>query len=213
MIQGGKDRMSTDGTGRQSPLGHLRGASGGGSVLEGGAVLIFERPFLGYLNLRGDAGDGDFASATWSALGFHLPTEPNRTVGKDSLTAHWLGPDEWLVVTPPNVQTWLIDSLEASLEDVHASVTDLTGGYTTISLSGPKARDVLAKGCPLDLHPAVFSPGDCAQTLVAKAGAMIRCVDDSPSFELVVRRSFAEYAALWLRDAALEYGESPATNG
>jgi len=46
--------MSTDGTGRQSPLGHLRGASGGGSRLEGGAVLIFERPFLGYLNLRGD---------------------------------------------------------------------------------------------------------------------------------------------------------------
>ena len=34
----------------------------------------------------------------------------------------------------------------------------------------------------------------------------LRCVDDSPSFELIVRRSFADYAALWLQDAAMEYG-------
>ena len=34
----------------------------------------------------------------------------------------------------------------------------------------------------------------------------IRCVDDAPSFELIVRRSFADYTALWLHDAALEYG-------
>ncbi len=31
-------------------------------------------------------------------------------------------------------------------------------------------------------------------------------VADSPSFELTVRRSFADYTALWLQDAALEYG-------
>ena len=73
-------------------------------------------------------------------------------------------------------------------------------------MSGPSARDVLAKGCPLDLHPAVFGPGDCAQTLLAKANVTLRCVDDSPRFELIVRRSFAEYAALWLHDAAMEYG-------
>ena len=65
---------------------------------------------------------------------------------------------------------------------------------------------MLAKGCPLDLHPLVFRPGDCAQTLLAKANIIIRCVDDSSSYELIVRRSFADYAALWLHDAALEYG-------
>ena len=194
--------MSTDGTGPQSPLGHLLGKAGSDTGPGGAAVVISERPFLGYLNLRGDPGDADFASAAEASLGFELPTEPNRATAEGSLTAHWLGPDEWLVVTPPNVQAWLIDSLQASLLDVHAYVTDLSGGHTTISLSGSGARGVLAKGCPLDLHPAVFRPGDCAQTLVAKVSAIVRCVDDSPSFELVVRRSFAEYAALWLRDAA-----------
>ena len=89
---------------------------------------------------------------------------------------------------------------------MHTSVTDVTGGQTVITLRGPSARDVLAKGCPLDLHPLVFQPGDCAQTLLGKANVIIRCVDDSPSYELIVRRSFADYAALWLHDAALEYG-------
>ena len=73
-------------------------------------------------------------------------------------------------------------------------------------MTGPNARDVLAKGCPLDLHPSVFRPGDCAQTLLAKANVTLRCVDDAPSYELTVRRSFADYAAPWLQDAALEYG-------
>ena len=115
-------------------------------------------------------------------------------------------PDEWLVVTPPDAQTSLADSLEAALDGVHCSVTDVTGGQTGITLGGPNAREVLSKGCPLDLHPLVFRPGDCAQTLLAKANVTLRCVDDSPSWELIVRRSFADYAALWLQDAALEYG-------
>ena len=134
--------------------------------------------------------------------------EPNTVAVNGALLALWLGPDEWLVVTPPSAQTRLSESLEAALLGRHAAVTDVTGGQTVITLSGPRARDVLAKGCPLDLHPAVFKPGHCAQTLVAKANVTIRCVDDSPSFELIVRRSFAEYTALWLHDAALEYGPS-----
>ena len=197
--------MSTDGTGRQSPLSAFF-ATAAGDPADGAAVVITERPFLGHLNLRGDPGDGRFTGAAAGVLGFALPTKPNTTVGEGGLLALWLGPDEWLVVTPPDVQARLADSLEAALQGVHASVTDVTGGQTVITLSGPSARDVLAKGCPLDLHPSVFGPGDCAQTLLAKANVTMRCVDDSPSFELIVRRSFAEYAALWLHDAALEYG-------
>ncbi len=194
--------MSTDGTGRQSPLSGFF-ATAADDPSDGAGAVISERPLLGHLNLRGDPVDGGFTSAAAGVLGFGLPTEPNTTGGKGGLLALWLGPDEWLVVTPPDVQTRLADSLEAALQGVHASVTDVTGGQTVITLSGPSAREVLAKGCPLDLHPAVFGPGACAQTLLAKANVTIRCVDDSPSFELIVRRSFADYAALWLHDAAL----------
>ena len=199
--------MSTDGTGRQSALSHFFGAAAAGPRTDDAAVIISERPFLGHLNLRGDPQDADFMSAAASVLGFGLPTRPNTTAVDGKLLALWLGPDEWHIVTPPTSQTPLMDSLEAAFHGMHVAVTDITGGQAVITVSGPSARDVLAKGCPLDLHPTVFKPTHCAQTLLAKANITIRCVDNSPpSFELIVRRSFAEYAAGWLRDAGVEYG-------
>ena len=197
--------MSTDTAGRQSPLTSFF-ATAAGDPADDAGVVISERPFLGHLNLRGDPGDSGFTTAAEAVLGLALPTEPNTTAEAGALLALWLGPDEWLVVTPPDAQTLLADSLETALDGMHASVTDVTGGQTVITLRGPSARDVLAKGCPLDLHPLVFQPGDCAQTLLGKANVTLRCVDDTPSYELIVRRSFADYAALWLQDAALQYG-------
>ena len=83
--------MSTDGTGRQSPLSAFFATAAGDPA---DAVVISERPFLGHLNLRGDPGDGGFTSAAAGVLGFALPTEPNTTAGKGGLLALWLGPDE-----------------------------------------------------------------------------------------------------------------------
>ena len=202
--------MSPEGTGRtgrQSALSHFFGAAAAGSRADGDAVIISERPFQGHLNLRGDPEDADFMSAAESVLGFGLPTAPNTVAARGELLALWLGPDEWHIATPPAAQTPLLDSLEAALNGMHVAVTDVTGGQTMITVSGPRARDVLSKGCPLDLHPAVFKPANCAQTLLAKANVLIHCVDNSPpTFELIVRRSFAEYTALWLHDAGMEYG-------
>ena len=198
--------MSTDGTGRQSALSHFLGAAAGGGQADGAAVVISERPFLGHLNLRGDPEDAGFTGAAENVLGLRLPTEPNTVAANGDLFALWLGPDEWHIVTPPAAQTALMGSLEAAFDGMHVAVTDVTGGQTVISVTGLRARDVLAKGCPLDLHPRVFKSADCAQTLLAKANVLIHCVNDSPTFELIVRRSFAEYTALWLHDAALEYG-------
>ena len=198
--------MSTDAAMRQSPMTHFFVTVGAGVPADQAAVVISERPFLGHLNLRGNPEDDGFTSAAASALGLDLPMEPNTVADDGEKLALWLGPDEWLVVTPADSQTSLSDSLESALDGVHVAVTDVTGGQTVIVISGPRARDVLAKGCPLDLHPSVFKPGQCAQTIVGKANATVRCVDGSPAFELIVRRSFAEYMALWLYDAALEYG-------
>ena len=97
--------MSTDGTGRQSPLSAFFATAKQATRRTGPAVVISERPFLGHLNLRGDPGDGGFTSAAANVLGFRLPTAPNTTAGKGGLLALWLGPDEWLVVTPPDAQT------------------------------------------------------------------------------------------------------------
>jgi len=96
--------------------------------------------------------------------------------------------------------------LEDALEGMHASLNVVTGGFAGIRLSGSNAANLLAKGCTLDLHPRAFHTGQCAQTGLARANILLSKVDDAPSFDVFVRRSFAEYLALWLQHAGAEYG-------
>lgn len=200
--------MSTDAAGRISPLDHFVKTAGGAASGGGAGVVISERSFLGHLNLRGDPADRAFVEGAERALGLALPIEPNTVSGGDGKRALWLGPDEWLIVTPPDQQAAVADALTQALDGVFASITDVTGGQTVVTLSGARSRDVLAKGCSLDLHPRAFGEGRCAQTLVAGANVTLRWAGPEPSFDIIVRSSFADYLALWLHDAALEYGVS-----
>ena len=186
---------------RRSPLSGFAAKASGRP-----GVQLSERPFQGHVNLRGNPDDVLFAEAVEEVLGFGLALTPNTVSGDAGLMVLWLGPDEWLIITPPDGESAIVAALEAALGVIFSSVTDVTGGQTIIRLSGPRARDLLAKGCTLDLHPKVFGPGRCAQTLVAKANATIVHVDDAPTFDLVVRRSFAAYVQAWLQDAAQEFG-------
>jgi sarcosine oxidase subunit gamma len=78
-----------------------------------------------------------------------------------------------------------------------------------LELSGPFARDVLAHGCAIDLHPRVFGPGSCVQTNLAKAQVMLHQTATGPgraaTYRVFVRASYADYLARWLLDAAVEY--------
>ncbi len=191
-----------------------------------GGVAMKVLPYHGYLNLRGDPNDSGFLEAVREALGQPLPVAPN-TFTQGACRVFWLGPDEWLVMTKPGVVEALATRLADALLGRACALTDLTGGQICIRLSGGKARDVLAKGCALDFHPRVFRPGQCAQTVLGKASMLI-CLsrhgpdpdssgdamaeDDSSRachgefFDIVVRRTFAEYAAEWLYRSAEEYG-------
>jgi sarcosine oxidase, subunit gamma len=169
-------------------------------------VMCCERPFLGHINLRGDAGDPQFAAASAAVLGTELPIAPNTVTQRHGNVVYWLGPNEWLVVTPTAREDAIACDLRAALAGFFAAVTEVGGGQTVVALRGEAVRDLLAKGCPLDLHPRVFGVDRCAQSRLAKAPILIRQVDAAPSFEIIVRRSFADYFWVWLEDAAAEYG-------
>ena len=165
---------------------------------------------LGKIELRGDPGDRAFMAAVGRTLDLLLPTEPNSTAGQGDLVALWLGPDAWLLTCPPGALAAHTGSLRKALSDIHAAITDVSDGRVALRLAGPSARDVLAKGCPLDLHPRAFASGSCAQSLSAKASVLIHLLDDEaqrgPTFDLYVARSFAHYLWAWLEDAGREYG-------
>lgn len=169
-------------------------------------VQVAERPFLGHINLRGNPDDEAFLKAVEGALGCGLPVEPNTVTEGNGLVVCWLCPDEWLVVTPGEREAEVAKALRSALGDMFAAVTEVSSGQIVLVLSGSHARDLLAKGCTLDLHPRVFGPGRCAQSVLGKVGILLRQVDESPSYEIVVRRSFADWLWLWLEQEVEEYG-------
>jgi sarcosine oxidase subunit gamma len=175
------------------------------NVAGNGALVIGERPFLGHINVRGSSSDPRFVAAMREALGVPPPDAPNTTAEAGGIVVYWLGPAEWLTMTPFERKAEVESRLRAALLEVRSAVTDVSGGQTVIAIHGRAAREVLAKGCPLDLHPRSFGIGQCAQSRLAKAGVLLRIVDRAPTFEIVVRRSYAEYLWLWLSDAAAEY--------
>jgi len=168
-------------------------------------IRLCERRFVGKLVLRGRP-TKRFRDAVKKALGHAPPETPNTVAEAGTLRILWLGPDEWLVTTPPGEETATHAALTNALASLHAAVTDVTEGRAVIGLSGVHARDLLAKGCPLDLHPWVFKPGDCAQSLYAKALILLHQIDDTPSYDIFIERSMADYLWAWLEDGAQEYG-------
>lgn len=194
---------------RQGPLDHLQLVARAAASAET-PVAMAERPFLAQLNVRGNAADAAFIAAAKSALGVDLPLAANTVASKGKLDVLWLGPDEWLVVSAAGTDGFesegaLADKLRKAFEGQFVSVTEVGEARTTITISGARARDVIAKGCPLDLHPDVFGAGQCAQSHIARALTVLHCRGPE-TVDIHVLRSFAEYLWTWLEDGAREYG-------
>jgi sarcosine oxidase, subunit gamma len=178
-------------------------------------VQITPRPFVAMTNLRVDPTRPTAAAAVAEYLGVALPTTPSTYAESETATAIWLGPDEWLITspvrTPEELETGLRSAI--SLQDTvgggaefTGSVVDVSAQRTTLRLRGEHARDLLAGGCSLDLHPRMFGRGAAAQTLLGQAGIVLMALDDTGThYQIVVRSSFAGYLTSWLLDAATEY--------
>jgi len=173
----------------------------------GEGVRLRELSRLASVDLRVDAAAANLVER---ALGVGLPAA-TTAAGDEELGVLWLGPDWWLVVGAPGSQQRIVAALEDALAGMHYAAVDVSASRTTLELAGPRARDVLAKGCPLDLHPREFTAGRVAQTALARAQVVLHQSRDEPAYRLLVRTSFADYVTAWLRDAMIEY--LPAATG
>jgi sarcosine oxidase subunit gamma len=174
-------------------------------------LRLGEIPHTAKLNLRGDRADEGFRRAVAEIVGTEPPPGPEAWIGREGTAILGLGPDEWLVIGPEGTEAQLAERLEAALAGRFAAVTDVTENWTVIAASGAKLREVLAKGCPLDLHPRTVRPGFVGQSMVVHADVILHLMADGsdgqvPAAHLYVRRSFAPYLRDWLADAALEFG-------
>jgi sarcosine oxidase subunit gamma len=186
----------------ESPLSHVSGKKGGTAP----GVVLREKAFLGYLTLRGNAADQAFCAGVSQVLGMALPVEPlvlHQNVQSGS-SIQWIAPDEWLILVPGGSEYETEMALRSVLSG-HYALVNISGGQTLLTLTGPAARDVLHKSTGYDVHPRNFPVGKGVTTTFAKATAIIRRPSDNV-WELVVRRSFADYCYRWLVDASREFG-------
>lgn len=169
------------------------------------AVTLTEEPFVTMVTLWADPEGSDRAVAE-QLLGLALPATPSTAVSADGLTLIWMGPEEWLLASEDETPSELAGRLKRALSGNGTAVVDVSAQRTTIRLSGSHARDVLAKGCSLDLRPTRFRSGAAAQTTLALSEAVIIPLGDSGTdFRVLVRAAFAHYLAQWLIDAGGEY--------
>jgi len=133
--------------------------------------------------------------------GVPLPLAPNRVAVTGSVRTLWLGPDEWLVVAEGAAPD-LLPRLERAVTGRRASVSDLSSSRVIIEIGGSAARDLLASGCGLDLHPRAFGPGQCAQTLLSRVPVILDQLDQAPHYRLLTRRSYSRWLVDWMIDAA-----------
>jgi len=189
---------------RQSPLAHLHLIARASAPAAKSGIRVSEETFTSQFVLRGDASDEAFLAAILDALGTSLPITPNTVSGGGDAGILWLGPDEWLVVGDESAG--IAGELSSVVTGRHAAVSDVSESRTILNISGSRARDVMAKGCALDLHPRIFEMGQCAQTMLAQAHIILHQTSDAPEYEVYVHRSFAEYLWAWLEDASAEYG-------
>jgi heterotetrameric sarcosine oxidase gamma subunit len=180
------------------PKSRLRTAGAGGLP---GAVLEEQRP-AAIAQINGAPVESRLASAL-GFLALDSAIEPRRASAGKGGTLLWTGPGQWLAVSSSTPAGVFVTNLRGALESSGATVTDLSHARSVIRIAGPKARDVMLKGCPLDLES--FAGDDCACSLLGHFNVQIHCLG-AQSFDLYVFRSFGLALWEWLVDAALEYG-------
>jgi sarcosine oxidase, subunit gamma len=130
------------------------------------------------------------------------------TVSRGQADVICVGPTTWLLLAADLDSTSWFRRLEVALHDSSFRATDISKAVGRIQIDTPYTRDLLAKGCSLDLHPALFPPGRAARVRLAGVPVTIRCMGGS-AFECMVTLSYADYLACWLEDAALEFSGVP----
>lgn len=169
-----------------------------------GGVHLRENALLGHLVLRLKQENTEQLAAVERVLGVALPLQPLTSVTQGDVSVFWTSPDEWTIIVP-GLEAFDYETKFRAEMSGHYSLVNVSGGQTMVEVWGSDVVEMLKKSTPLDLDLSTFPVGKVAGSVFAKAGAVVRRTAED-RFELIIRRSFADYLWLWLQDASREYG-------
>lgn len=175
-------------------------------MLERRSALAEALPYKGNVLQMGEARGFTLTQVAGLDAGFEerlravageLPPKVGVALEVNGRTVMRTGPAQFWIIAPET------DDFASQCRSFSA-ITPLSHSRTRIYLDGAPARNVLAKGIPLDFHPSAFMPGMFAMTGLHHTPVLVHCLADT-RFELYVMRTFALDVWEWLRDAALEF--------
>ena len=165
-----------------------------------GIAHVEETGLQGMITLRGDLSSPAVKKAVIAAVGAGVPKQ--REVSFDGTSGvAWMSPDELLLMCPYDQAPGKVADLEKALAGAHSLAVNVSDARAMFAVSGPAAREVLAKLCPVDLSPDAFKPGMFRRTRMAQVPAAF-WMDDEGTFRIICFRSVAEYVFGLLKAAA-----------
>ncbi|MBC57956.1 MAG: sarcosine oxidase subunit gamma [Confluentimicrobium sp.] len=170
-----------------------------------GVVRVEELGLRGMITLRGDHASVAVKNAATGVAGVDFPDAlACDTVGERGLA--WMSPDELLVLVPYAEADRAVAAMQTELAGTHSLVVNVSDARAMFRISGPAAREVLAKLCPVDLSPGAFGPGDFRRTRAAQVPVAF-WMQAEDAFALICFRSVAGYVFDLLKTAARPGGE------
>ena len=157
------------------------------------------------INLRGKK--REFLTNIGKNLNMILPTEANTSTTSDKLTAIWLSPDEWMIVSNELVSK---DSNKYELNKMLfnsiskknlGAVVDITDQFVELELKGKNIYEVFSAGSPFNFNKFKEKKGSTTQTVLNHIDVILQHKDEN-IVNLFVRRSFAEHLWAWIEDSA-----------
>ena len=189
-------------------------ASVSGTLLQGGGdtgIALTEVAVGAAWNVQGDATHATFVAEVLRLFDIEVPRVPNTTARRAELTAYWLGPESWLLVSPSPLLPVEFVAARDAINAVGGALFDVSASRVAFNLQGPRAADLLAAGCPLDFDDVAFPCGACQQSVLFRVAALIEKHVDVLGYTVFVARSMAGGVSKALASAAAEYGYRVAT--
>ena len=114
----------------------------------------------------------------------------------------WSGPSNWLLVS---TKKDILNSVQKICDDKNFAITDLSHSRAIIELKGSNSKEVLKKGCPINLNE--FKVNNCANSVFHGITITIDMASNDPeTFRIFALRSFGESLYHSITDACLEDG-------
>lgn len=112
-------------------------------------------------------------------------------------------PGRWLVLSAPAEAGATAARWESACAESAAAI-DLSSGLVALFVQGAAAREMLTRGCRLDLDPAVMPTGSAAATLMAQVAVTL--VTLPAGLLLLTPSTTARHLREWLVSTAQSFG-------